>query len=63
MKLLTAYQLVLFILLSIVWVLLYSNGILAKFDSHQWGALIFLSVVGLFAIGICQYIKPKKSKI
>lgn len=54
---LTIYQTIVLLLLVTVWVLLYIDGYISRFDSTQFFALIFFTITGLLVVGICQYMK------
>lgn len=50
------------VLITIVWIGLYKDGLLAKFDVAQWGLLGILTFLSLYATGLTWYIDYTKVK-
>jgi len=47
------------VIISLIWIGLYSKGYLAKFDKVQWALMIYLSFMSIFAFVMISLI-PKK---
>ena len=55
-------KLIFIALLTIIWVLLYRDGILQKFDAGQFALLGMLTFTGLFATAVTWYIDYEANK-
>ena len=52
------------VLITAIWILLYQEDMIKDFDTPQWGIMIMLTFIAIFAFSLLQWSfkEPKKEK-